>query len=141
MTNLRFGGSVWCNIDVALRNIDAIYKQKIEPLDLTIVEWYIMRLLYEEDGQMASRLAEGTGRTATSFTPILDKLQNKGFIERRLHPADRRAIKIYLTDKGKGLEEQIKGSLEIDNKFTQQFSEKDLQAFLQVIESLQSMTP
>ena len=83
MAGLVFDGSVWCNVDIALRQVNIIYRQELETLGLSVVEWYILRMLYEQDGQMASRLADGVGRPATSFTPILDKLQDKGFIERR----------------------------------------------------------
>ena len=57
-------------------------------------------LLYDEDGQHASELARAVGRAATSFTPNLDKLQDKALIERRPDPGDRRAVRIYLTDAG-----------------------------------------
>lgn len=139
MTGMRFDGSVWCNIDVTLRNLDAIYTQQIESMGLTVVEWYIMQTLYEEDGQMASRLADAVGRAATSFTPILDKLQDKGYIERRSHPSDRRAVLVYLTKKGRSIEEEVKASLEIEDKLRQQFKNNDWQAFQNVISSLQTM--
>ncbi|MBA3867692.1 MAG: hypothetical protein H0X30_00910 [Anaerolineae bacterium] len=80
MADLRFGGSVWCNIDVALRNLCVIYSQEIESLGLTVIEWYILRLLYEHDKQMASRLSKGVERAATSFTPLLDKLATNQLI-------------------------------------------------------------
>ena len=139
MSDMRFDGSVWCNIDVTLRNLDAIYTQQIESMGLTVVEWYIMRTLYEEDGQMASRLADAVGRAATSFTPILDKLQDKGYIERRTHPSDRRAVLVYLTKKGRSIEEEVKASLEIEDKLRQQFKNNDWQAFQNVVTSLQTM--
>ncbi|MBI1279715.1 MAG: MarR family transcriptional regulator, partial [Anaerolineaceae bacterium] len=97
--SLRFAGSIWCNLDIALRNLDQVYGQIIEPLGLTVIEWYILRSLYEQDGQHASELARAVGRAATSFTPILDKLQNKDMIERRPDASDRRAVRIYLTSK------------------------------------------
>jgi MarR family transcriptional regulator, organic hydroperoxide resistance regulator len=68
--------------------------------------------LYETDGQRASSLARSVGRAPTSFTPILDKVQTKGLIERRPEPADRRAINIYLTDKGKKLRKPIQTAFE-----------------------------
>lgn len=139
MADMRFDSSVWCNIDVTLRKLDLIYAQQIESMGLTVLEWYIMRTLYEEDGQMASRLADAVGRAATSFTPILDKLQDKGLIERRPHPSDRRAILVYLTKKGRSIEKEVKTSLEIENKLRQQFKNNDWQAFLKVISSLQTM--
>ncbi|MBA3873879.1 MAG: MarR family transcriptional regulator [Anaerolineae bacterium] len=140
MAELRFNGSVWCNIDMTLRHIDTIYSQETEALGLTVIEWYILRILYEQDGQMASRLAEGVGRTPTSFTPILDGIERKGLIERRQHPADRRAVKIFLTGEGKALQEQVKASIErVESKLRQQFSDKDWQRFQHVVADFQTM--
>src|SRR5215213_4487 len=114
-TQLRFNGSVWCNLDIALRNLDQLFNRAIQPLGLTIIEWYILRALYERDGQHASELARAVGRAATSFTPNLDKLQEKGLIERRPDPSDRRAVHIYLTKKGEEAREQVnKAAKEID---------------------------
>jgi DNA-binding MarR family transcriptional regulator len=76
---LRFDGSVWCNLDVALRNVDQIFRQEIKPEGLTVIEWYILRALYDSDGRHASELARAVGRAATSFTPNLDKLQDKSW--------------------------------------------------------------
>ena len=71
MADLYFGGSVWCNIDIAVRHLEVIYKQETEKLGLTVIEWYVLQLLYEQDGQMASRLADGVGRPMTaSRSPI-----------------------------------------------------------------------
>src|SRR6185436_2315133 len=100
MADLYFDGSVWCNIDIALRQIDFLYKKDTHALGLSVIEWYVLRALYEQDGQMPSRLAEAVGRPATSFTPILDAIESKGLIERGKDPRDRRAIKIQLTAQG-----------------------------------------
>src|SRR6185369_13299569 len=91
-----------------------VYGQVIEPLGLTVIEWYILRALYDQDGQHASELARAVGRAATSFTPILDKLQDrkdkKGLIERRPDPADRRAVRIYLTDEAHKIRDSVLNS-------------------------------
>ena len=141
MADLHFGGSVWFNVDIALRSVDSIYKKEIGELGLAVVEWYVLRTLYEKDGQMASRLAEAIGRPATSFTPILDKIQSKGLIERQQHTRDRRALKIYLTPKGQSLKEEVLASADrIEDKIKQHFSEKDRQAYESVVANLQTMT-
>ena len=85
-SNLPFDGSVWINLEIALRSLDKIFREVTEPLGLTVIEWYILRSLYEQDGQYANKLARAVGRAATSFTPNLDKLQDKGLIERRYGP-------------------------------------------------------
>lgn len=141
VSTLRFGGSVWCNLDIALRNLDQTFGQVVQPLGLTVIEWYIMRALYEQDGQHASELARAVGRAATSFTPNLDKLQNKGLIERRADPADRRAVRIYLTRAGHEQREDIlDAAREIDQKIEEMFDPEEYDAFQCVVASLQTVS-
>lgn len=139
--SLRFNGSIWCNLDVALRNLDQVYGQVVEPLGLTVIEWYILRALYDQDGQHASELARAVGRAATSFTPILDKLQNKGMIERRPDPADRRAVRIHLTASANNAREQVLAtSDEVDARIRKAVSAGDFKGFQNVLLVLQSLS-
>ena len=140
MSTLRFQGSVWCNLDVALRNMDQVFGQAVQPAELTVIEWYILRALYEEDGQHASELARAVGRAATSFTPNLDKLQKKGLIERRADPSDRRAVRIYLTDAGHDCKQDVLDSARrIDRQIAEMFSEEEYDNFQQTLAALQNL--
>ncbi len=141
MNELRFDGSLWCNIDIALRNLDQIYGQTVDPLGLTVIEWYILRALFDQDGQHASELARAVGRAATSFTPILDKLQHKSLIERRPDPADRRAVRIYLTDKAHGQRDKVlDAAKKIDRKIEKLMPNGDFKAFQNVLAQLQALS-
>ena len=141
-TQLRFNGSVWCNLDIALRNLDQLFNRAIQPLGLTIIEWYILRALYERDGQHASELARAVGRAATSFTPNLDKLQQKNYIERRPDPTDRRAVHIYLTDLAEQhRKEVLNAAKEIDAEIRQLFNGEQFDTFLNVLASIQTLEP
>jgi DNA-binding MarR family transcriptional regulator len=140
--HLRFDGSVWCNLDIALRSVDQYYRRIIRPLGLTVIEWYIMRALFDQDGQHASELARAVGRAATSFTPNLDKLQEKGLIERQADPNDRRAVRIYLTESGSKLKKRVVDSgKEIDNFVTGLFPAEKYHTFLEVLAALQTNLP
>ena len=138
-SSLRFEGSVWANLDIALRNADQLFRRVVRSLRLTVIEWYILRALYEEDGQHASDLARAVGRAATSFTPNLDKLQEKGYIERRPDPGDRRAVRIYLTKKGEEARDQVnKAAKEIDEQIAGLFPQAEFETFLDVLSVLQT---
>jgi DNA-binding MarR family transcriptional regulator len=139
-SNLRFDGSLWVNLDIALRRLDQVIGRMLAPIDISIIEWYILRALYEQDGQHASELARAVGRAATSFTPNLDKLQNKGLIERRPDPNDRRAVHIYLTEKGRRHEADVLRSAdEIDTMLRQRFEGYDLEGFLDLVYAIQTL--
>lgn len=141
-TQLRFNGSVWCNLDIALRNLDQLFNRVIQPLGLTIIEWYILRGLYERDGQHASELARAVGRAATSFTPNLDKLQQKGYVERRPDPTDRRAVHIYLTDLAKKHKNEVLNTAkEIDAEIRDLFDPSEFDAFMNVLATMQTLEP
>lgn len=135
---LRFDGSVWANLDIALRNMDQVFRRAVRPLNLTVIEWYILRALYEEDGRHASELARSVGRAATSFTPNLDKLQDKGYIERRPDPGDRRAVRIFLTEKAHNKRATILGvAKQIDGEIARYFPQGEYEMFLDVLSGLQ----
>lgn len=139
VSKLRFDGSVWCNLDIALRNLDHLYREAIRPAGLKVIEWYILRALYARDGQHASELAQAVGRAATSFTPNLDKLQRKGLIERRPDESDRRAVRIYLTETAQCYRDDVLDSaFEIDRRIREMFSEEEFEVFQGVLESLQN---
>jgi len=137
---LRFDGSVWCNLDIALRNMDQVFRRVVQPLGLTVIEWYILRALYQQDGQHASDLAQSVGRAATSFTPNLDRLSEKSLIERRPDPQDRRAVCIYLTPQGEELKKQVQDSAKkIDKELSADFDKDTYNNFLTILSNLQIM--
>ena len=141
-SNLRFEGSLWCNLDIALRNVDQIFRQSMPASELSVIEIYILRALFERDGQHASELARAVGRAATSFTPNLDKLQKKDLIERRPDPNDRRAVRIYLTQKAEEFRDDVMRTTEtVDGRIETLFTDSDYRAFQRVLSGLQNIEP
>ena len=129
-TNLRFNASFWCNLAVALKNVDQLYGKAADKANLSVLEWYILRALYAEDGQQASALARAVGRAPTSFTPILDKLQENGLIERKPHKEDRRALSIYLTQKALDMKDSIESEARlVEDYITSKMNASDIPGF------------
>jgi DNA-binding MarR family transcriptional regulator len=95
--------SVYIDNEVKHDEMDKFIKDCIDHSAVTglaPIHLYILNSLYEYNPQMASVLAAQVGRLATSFTPILDRMQEAGYICRSMHPNDRRAVNIALTPKG-----------------------------------------
>lgn len=137
-----FEGSVWCNLDIARRNIEQVFRQKLRPHGLTVIEWHILRSLYQNDGQHASELARTVGRAATSFTPNLDKLERKKLIERRADSTDRRAVRIYLTEVAhKYQAEVLESAKHLDALIQERFGGDDFESFKRVLTALQTAVP
>lgn len=53
------------------------------------------------DGQRLNELAATAGMTPQSMGELVDDLERRGYVERRADPADRRAKRVHLTDKGR----------------------------------------
>ncbi len=60
-----------------------------------------MEQLELEDGLRLTDLAVRASITAQSMGELVDDLEVKGYLERRPDPDDRRAKRIYLTDRGR----------------------------------------
>lgn len=61
----------------------------------------VMEQLELEDGLRLTDLASRAGITAQSMGELVDDLEVKGYVERRPDPGDRRAKRIYLTERGR----------------------------------------
>jgi MarR family transcriptional regulator for hemolysin len=86
----RTARSLSRSLDIRLRN----------RVGITFAQWRVLVLLTKtHDGFSQKEIAEGLGLEAPSLIPILDKLQNDGFIERRVDPNDRRNNRIYRSKK------------------------------------------
>lgn len=104
----------WLAAAQHLSEIEATIKedlQNTEAASLSIVAIHILNELYQSDGQKASELARKVGRAATSFTPILDQLENDKLLKRSPHKTDRRAVIISLTVKGQSLRTPIENAI------------------------------
>jgi MarR family transcriptional regulator, organic hydroperoxide resistance regulator len=76
--------------------------------DLNPLELHVLLSLYRSGGMNAGDLAVSVGRRHTSFTPVIDRLIDRGYLCRKPDPSDRRGVIITLTDKGEALREPLK---------------------------------
>lgn len=68
-------------------------------LGLTRAQWRVLARLRRREGINQRDLAEILEIENITLTRHIDRLEEKGFVERRRDPADRRAWNLYLNDK------------------------------------------
>lgn len=100
------------SIHTFVHDLDALHEQFAAERGISTMGMLVLHELYREDGQKASDLALKVGKAATSFTPLLDRLQEAELICRRPHPKDRRAVQIFLTIQGMALRKDIVGHMD-----------------------------
>lgn len=88
------------------------HQLKKAEISLTKEQWSVMAVLWKEDGVTQQFLADATFRDRAGITRLLDNLERDRLVERRPHEEDRRTNLIFLTKKGKEIEEDVVNVLE-----------------------------
>ena len=63
--------------------------------------------LWQDDGLRGGDLADRLGVEPPTITRTLRRLESCGLVERRADPEDARSLRVYLTGRGKALEEPV----------------------------------
>ncbi len=82
------------------------YKPLLDKIDLTYTQYIVMMVLWEEAPVNEKFLCEALCLKSNTVTPLLKKLENKGFIVKRRAAEDERNLVIDLTEKGKELQDK-----------------------------------
>lgn len=90
----------------------------------------ILYVLWQTDSIPIIELSKKTGLAKTTLTGMLDRMEEAGLIRRNYDKADRRQIRITLTDKSKELSdkyEEVSGKM--NEIFYQGFSDAEIEQF------------
>jgi DNA-binding MarR family transcriptional regulator len=79
------------------------FKRKLEGKEVTVAEWALMRQMFDAGPTNPSHLAEQMGMTRGAISKLIDRLCDKGLVERTSLKTDRRFQTVALTPKGRRL--------------------------------------
>ncbi len=81
------------------------------------------------------------GHLPSTMTSILDRLEERGLIERRTNPDDRRSFQVELTTAGHEVADQIHGLLEtLESQIAAGVGETDVEGFRAVMAAIGKVT-
>jgi DNA-binding MarR family transcriptional regulator len=95
------------------RAVTQAYKCLLEPLNLTYPQYVVMMALWDKESVMISDVAQATGISNATLSPLLKRLEVNGYIKRKFIETDERQKLITLTSKGKILGKKAKKASEI----------------------------
>jgi DNA-binding MarR family transcriptional regulator len=72
-------------------------------LKLSLAGLGVLRILMSEDGLKASEVADRAWSSPGTLTSVVNTLVRDGFVERRPDEADRRVVRLYITDQGRAV--------------------------------------
>ena len=129
------------NFGFLLRDLSRRYvlrfEQHASEISLTLMQCKALAQLEQNEGVSQSRLADLTDIEPMTMVRILDRMEADRILERRPDPADRRARRLYLTDKAAPLLKEIWRLVEVTrSEMFAGVSRQDREVFLDVLERL-----
>lgn len=114
-------------------------KKRLHPHGLTPIQNLILEVLRQEDGLTAGDIGKRLVLDNATLSGVLDRLADRGWIEKRTDLKDKRLLRVYLTSKAKASKgqlrqerdqanEEILQSLSIEEKVLFKRLLKDVQA-------------
>ncbi|WP_281309939.1 MarR family winged helix-turn-helix transcriptional regulator [Flavobacterium flavigenum] len=89
---------------VISKEIIGLYRPFLEKLDITYPQYLVMMVLWEKDGLTVNQVGEKLFLDSGTLTPLLKRLEVKGFIIRKRKKEDERVVEVFLADKGRNLQ-------------------------------------
>ena len=95
--------------------------------DITPEQWGVLYTLSKEDGQYQNKLANKLLKQKPNITRLIDILEEKKLLIRKINTEDRRVYKVYLTEKGRKLAEAIYSHIvNFENKLCQELQKEEI---------------
>ena len=92
----------------AARNVTGLYTPWLKPLGLTYTQYIVFLVLWEKDGVSVTEIGEKLMLDNGTLSPLLKKMEQAGYVERRRSREDDRVVEITLTEAGRALQEKAK---------------------------------
>ncbi len=85
-----------------------VYDRRVEPLGLTRAQWRVLVHLYRREGISQTELAAVLEIEKPTLGRLVDRLEEKGWVERRVDERDQRARRLMVTDAVRPMIERMK---------------------------------
>jgi DNA-binding MarR family transcriptional regulator len=83
--------------------VSRTYKPWLDKLGLTYPQYLVLCVLWENDEQTISGIADRLDLEPSTITPLMKRLEAAGHVVRRRNPDDERQVTVSLTSKGRAL--------------------------------------
>jgi DNA-binding MarR family transcriptional regulator len=92
--------------DVA-RLMRTVFDRRVRKLGLTRAQWLVLTRLHRRPGASQSELADMMEVEKATAGRLIDRLEAKGWVERRAQAGDRRINRVYLTAEAERVHKRI----------------------------------
>ena len=104
--SLKLDNQICFPLYVASKEITRRYLPLLKELDLTYTQYITLLALWEKDHITVKELGERLYLDSGTLTPLLNKLENKGYIIKNKSDKDGRELVVCVTEEGYKLKEK-----------------------------------
>lgn len=104
---LKLDNQLCFSLYATAKEIIRRYKPLLDNFGITYTQYITLLVLWEKDGLKVKTLGERLYLDSGTLTPLLRKLESKGYILKKKDTKDGRETTVYLTNKGRELKEKI----------------------------------
>lgn len=106
-------------------------------LDLSKEQWSVLKRLKINDGQPQNDLAFITHRDKTSMTRLVNTMENKDLVVRKIDENDKRVNRIFLTDHGKKVIKKVEPIMfDLVPEVQENLSEKEIEVLITALKKM-----
>lgn len=107
--------------------------ERVKASGLTMGQPKVLDYLKEHDGASQKEIAAGCFIEAGSLTSVLNRMEEKGLIERRMLNGNRRTFHIFMTEAGRKSQKIVEEAfVEIEEAAWKDISQEDAEAFMRI---------
>ena len=105
---MRLANQLCFPLYAAARNVTGLYTPWLKPLGLTYTQYIVFLVLWEKDGVTVGELCDRLMLDSGTLSPLLKKMQQAGYLEKKRNGEDDRVVVVTLTEEGRALQEKAK---------------------------------
>jgi MarR family transcriptional regulator, organic hydroperoxide resistance regulator len=132
--------TVCFHIKSAWHHISKIYNEQGAPYGSTAATGFVLLNIDAKEGSPVTSIGPALGMEPGSLSRILKNLEKEGLIQRIQDDADKRLVRVFLTDKGKVLRDVARETVKLFNeKVREEIPEEKLAVFFEVMEKIHNV--
>ncbi|MDX6259883.1 MAG: MarR family transcriptional regulator, organic hydroperoxide resistance regulator [Kribbellaceae bacterium] len=115
----------------------ALVDRDVRPYGLHPGQDLVLAVLWDRDGRTPGEVAAAHHVTTPTIVKMADRLTAAGLLVRRRDPQDNRLVRLWLTDKGRGLQGAVEANrTSLENLVTADLSEAERQCLLTALDKI-----
>jgi len=125
----------------ASRQISVYLESRTRELGVSPIEGHVLTYLRSYAPASIGDLVRVFGIKQSTFTSLLDRLEQAGFVRRTINPGDRRSFLIHISDEGRELAARLNRLIKtLEDDIRQRVEARDVKGFHAVMGAVEDIT-